>query len=291
MGGRDLVRGVEDRIFDVIVYSILLLVGLATLFPMMYVVSVSITPMSEVLKNGGFVVIPHSVTFDAYKELLGNSAIPRAFSVTLFITVVGTAINMVLTVLMAYPLSRKTLPLRRLLLLVIAFTMLFSGGLIPLYLVVKGTGLLNTVWAMIIPGAIGAFNILIMKSFFENLPEELFESARIDGAKEWRVLLQMVIPLSVPVLITVGLFYVVGHWNSFFSAIMYITDRKLHPIQVIVRNILTKSQNPVENFDVPLPTEAVQMASVIIACLPVMVVYPFVQKYFTQGAMIGSIKG
>lgn len=291
MGGRDLVRGIEDRIFDVIVYSILLLVGLATLFPMMYVVSVSITPMSEVLKNGGFVVIPQSVTFDAYKELLGNSAIPRAFSVTLFITVVGTAINMVLTVLMAYPLSRKTLPLRSFLLLVIAFTMLFSGGLIPLYLVVKATGLLNTVWAMIIPGAIGAFNILIMKSFFENLPEELFESARIDGAKEWRVLLQMVIPLSVPVLITVGLFYVVGHWNSFFSAIMYITDRKLHPIQVIVRNILTKSLNPVENFEVPLPTEAVQMASVIIACLPVMVVYPFVQKYFTQGAMIGSIKG
>lgn len=286
-----MVRGIEDRVFDFIVYSILLFVGLATVLPIMYVVSVSITPMSEVLKNGGYVIIPRSITFDAYKELLGNSAIPRAFSVTLFITVVGTTINMVLTVLMAYPLSRKTLPLRSFLLLVIAFTMLFSGGLIPLYLVVKATGLLNTVWAMIIPGAIGAFNILIMKSFFENLPEELFESARIDGAKEWRVLLQMVIPLSVPVLITVGLFYIVGHWNSFFSAIMYITDRKLHPIQVIVRNILTRAQNPVENFEVPLPTEAVQMASVIIACLPVMIVYPFVQKYFTQGMLIGSIKG
>lgn len=291
MGGRNLVRGIEDRIFDFFVYSILLFVGLATIFPMMYVVSVSITPMSEVLKNGGYVIIPHSITFDAYKELLGNSAIPRAFSVTMFITVVGTAINMVLTVMMAYPLSRKTLPLRSFLLLFIAFTMLFSGGLIPLYLVVKATGLLNTVWAMIVPGAIGAFNILIMKSFFENLPEELFESARIDGAKEWRILLQMVIPLSVPVMVTVGLFYAVGHWNSFFSAIMYITDTKLQPLQVIVRNILSRAQNPIENFEVPLPTEAVQMASVIIACLPMMVVYPFLQKYFTQGMLLGSIKG
>jgi putative aldouronate transport system permease protein len=211
--------------------------------------------------------------------------------VTLFITVVGTAVNMILTTLMAYPLSRRTLPGRSFFLLLIVLTMLFSGGLIPLYLTVKATGLLNSVWAMIVPSAIGAFNILIMKSFFENLPEELFESARMDGAKEIRILLQIVFPLSIPVMLTIGLFYTVGHWNEFFQAIMFITDRNLHPIQVIVRNFLMQTQNPTENVDVPMPTEAIQMAAVVIACVPIIVVYPFIQKHFTQGMLIGSIKG
>lgn len=286
-----MVRGVEDKVFNVIVYTILIIVGLTAVFPLLFVLSVSITPMAEVLKNGGYIIIPKNITFMAYKQLLGDSAIPRAFMVTLFITVVGTAVNMILTTLMAYPLSRKTLPGRSFFLLLIVLTMLFSGGLIPLYLTVKATGLLNSIWAMIVPSAIGAFNILIMKSFFENLPDELFESARMDGAKELRILLQMVFPLSIPVMLTIGLFYTVGHWNEFFQAIMFITNRELHPIQVIVRNILMQSQNPTENVDVPLPTEAVQMAAVVIACVPIIVVYPFIQKHFTQGMLIGSIKG
>ncbi|MEF3303481.1 carbohydrate ABC transporter permease [Paenibacillus sp. GYB003] len=286
-----MVRGTEDTIFNAINYTILALVGLTVLFPLFFVLSVSVTPMAEVLKNGGYIVFPSRISFTAYRELLGDPAIPRAFMVTLFITVVGTAINMALTLLMAYPLSRKSLPGRSFFLLLILFSMLFSGGLIPLYLTVKATGLLNSVWAMIIPGAIGAFNVLVMKSFFENIPEELIESVRIDGAKEWRILLHIVIPLSLPVMITIGLFYTVGHWNSFFSAIMFITDPKLHPIQVIVRNVLTMAQNPVENIDVPVPTEAVQMAAVVVACFPVIAVYPFVQKHFTKGMLIGSIKG
>lgn len=286
-----MVRGLEDKIVNSVIYFILTLAGIVTLFPILYVVSMSLTPMTEVLKNGGYVVIPRNISFEAYRQLLGNSFIPKAFLVTLFITVAGTLVNMILTVLMAYPLSRKSLPFRSSILLFIAFTLLFSGGLIPMYLTVKATGLLNSVWAMIIPGAIGPFYVLIMKSFFEQLPEEIFESARMDGAKELRVLIQIVLPLSLPSLLTISLFYIVGHWNSFFSAIMYITDRDLYPIQVIVRNILMQSQNVTENADVPIPTEAAQMAAVVIASLPVIVIYPFIQKYFAQGMMIGSIKG
>ncbi|GIP31775.1 carbohydrate ABC transporter permease [Paenibacillus sp. J2TS4] len=286
-----MVKGTEDKIFNAVVYTILVLVGLAVLFPLFFVLSVSVTPMAEVLKNGGYILFPKNITFVAYRELLGDRAIPRAFLVTVFITVVGTVVNMALTLLMAYPLSRKTLPGRSFFLLVILITMLFNGGLIPLYLTVKATGLLNTVWAMIIPGAIGTFNVLIMKSFFENIPEELLESARIDGAKELRIMLQLVMPLSVPVMLTIGLFYTVGHWNSFFSAIMFITNPELHPIQVILRNILTEPANSVDRLDVPVPTEAMQMAAVVVACLPVIVVYPFIQKHFTKGMIIGSIKG
>jgi putative aldouronate transport system permease protein len=207
------------------------------------------------------------------------------------ITLVGTAVNLILTTLMAYPLSRKSLPGRSFFLLLIVFTMLFSGGIIPTYLIVKATGLLNSIWAMIIPSAIWSFNVLIMKSFFENLPDELFESARMDGAKEFRILWQIVLPLSLPAMLTVGLFYMVGHWNEFFQAIMYVSDQKLHPIQVLVRRILMQSQNPVSNPDVAMPTETMQMAAVILASAPIIMVYPFIQKYFTQGMLIGSIKG
>ncbi|MFD0715825.1 carbohydrate ABC transporter permease [Paenibacillus sp. GCM10027626] len=286
-----MVKGTEDKIFNAVVYTVLVLVGVAVLFPLLFVLSVSLTPMAEVLKNGGYIVIPKNITFAAYEELLGDRAIPRAFLVTVFVTVVGTAVNMVLTLLMAYPLSRKLLPGRSFFLFVILITMLFNGGIIPLYLTVKATGLLNTVWAMIIPGAIGTFNILIMKSFFENIPEELFESVRMDGAREMRILLQLVMPLSVPVMLTIGLFYSVGHWNAFFSAIMFITNPDLHPIQVIVRNILAEPSASMDFTDVPVPTEAMQMAAIVVACVPIIAVYPFIQKHFTKGMLIGSIKG
>ena len=286
-----MVKGFEDKIFNAIVAACLLLVGLSAVLPLMYVFSVSLTPMSEVLKNGGYILIPRNVTFVAYEQLLKDPAIPRAFLVTIFITVVGTIINLALTTLLAYPLSRRTLPARRVFLLLVVFTMLFSGGVIPTFLIIQATGLLNTLWAMIVPNAIWSFNVLIMKSFFERLPEELFESARIDGAKDFRILMQVALPSSLPAMLTVGLFYMVGHWNEFYQAIMYITDRELHPIQLLVRNVLMQSQNPIANPDVAIPTESVQMASVILACLPIILVYPFIQKYFMQGAIVGSIKG
>lgn len=287
-----MVNNLEEKIFNVVVYTLLALVAVSAVFPLLFVLSASLTPYGEVLKNGGYILIPKSITFEAYSQLLGRSAIIDAFGVTVFITVVGTAINLFLTTLMAYPLSRKNLPGRSFFLFLVVFTLLFSGGIIPTYLIVKATGLLDSIWAMIIPNAIASFNVLIMKSFFENLPEEVFESARIDGASEYRILFRIVLPISLPVMMTIGLFYTVGHWNEFFQGIMYITDRSLFPLQVVVRDILMQSQD-LDNLNVEevLPTVTLQMAAVIVASLPVILVYPFVQKHFTKGMLIGSIKG
>lgn len=284
-------KRLDDKLFDSFAYLILIICGLAAILPILYVVSVSITPFGEVLRNGGFILFPREVTFTAYRTLLTESSIPQAFKITIWITVVGTAVNLILTGLMAYPLSRRNLPARNFFLLMIVFTLLFSGGIIPTYLVVKSVGLLDSIWAMILPNAVWSFNVLIMKSFFEGLPEELFESARMDGAKEFRILMQIVTPLSIPVLLTVGLFYLVGHWNEFFQAIFYVTDRTLFPLQVIVRELLMQSQQPLENAENMMPTQTMQMAAVMIASLPVIVIYPFLQKHFTKGMLLGSIKG
>jgi putative aldouronate transport system permease protein len=291
MGGRDLVKGFEDKVFNTFIYISLGLVGIVCAFPLLYVLAVSVTPYGEVLKHGGYIVIPRSFTLDAYRQLFAGNNILQAFWITVFITVVGTLINMVLSTLMAYPLSRRNLPGRSFLLFLVVFTLLFNGGIIPTYLIVRGTGLIDSVWAMIVPNAIWAFNLLIMKSFFENLPGELFDSARIDGAKELRILLQIVVPLSIPVMLTVGLFYAVGHWNEFFQAIMYVTDSELYPLQVVIRNILMQSQNPELMLEEYVPTTTLQMAAVIVASVPIIVIYPFIQKHFTKGVMLGSIKG
>lgn len=286
-----MVKRLDDKLFDSFVYLILIICGLAAILPILYVISVSITPFGEVLRNGGFILFPREITFTAYRTLLTESNIPQAFKITIWITVVGTAVNLILTSLMAYPLSRRNLPARNFFLLMIVFTLLFSGGIIPTYLVVKSVGLLDSIWAMILPNAVWSFNVLIMKSFFEGLPEELFESARMDGAKEFRILIQIVTPLSIPVLLTVGLFYLVGHWNEFFQAIFYVTDRTLFPLQVIVRELLMQSQQPLENAENMMPTQTMQMAAVMIASVPVIVIYPFLQKHFTKGMLLGSIKG
>lgn len=284
-------RGWQERTYMIIVYSLLTMAAISVIFPLLYVIAVSLTPYAEVLKRGGFAIIPRRVTFEAYATFLQDSKIPRAYGVTIFITVVGTLVNLVLTSLMAYPLSKKDLPYRNVFLLLVVFTLLFSGGIIPTYLVVKATGLVNSVWAMILPGAVSAFYLLIMKTFFENLPENLDEAAKIDGAGETRIFLSIVLPLSLPILATVGLFYAVGHWNEFFGAIIYVTDNTKHPLQVILRGILNQSQMPEQDFERVLPTETLQMAAVILSTLPILVVYPFIQKYFTQGALLGSIKG
>lgn len=287
-----MVRGAEDRLINGIVYTLLLAVGLTAVFPMLYVVAVSLTPYAELLKNGGYVIIPKAITFEAYRHLLADSDLPRAFGVTVFLTTVGSVINLIGITSMAYPLSRRQLPGRSFWLMYIFFTMLFSGGLIPTYLIVKQTGLVNTVWAMIIPGAIVTFHVLIMKTFFENIPSELFESARIDGARELRILLSLVVPLSLPVILTIALFNMVSHWNTFFNAIMYVTDTTLHPLQVVVRRMLLETaQDQNASADQVVPTVTLKMAAVVLVSLPMIVVYPFIQKHFTKGMMIGAIKG
>ncbi|KKO53118.1 carbohydrate ABC transporter permease [Paenibacillus sp. DMB20] len=281
----------NDRIFNTFVVLLLAIVGLLCIVPLLYVVSVSVTPYVEVLKNGGYILFPKQFTFTAYLKIWETAGILRSLQITVFVTIVGTAINLILTLLLAYPLSRKGMPYRNWFLLMIVFTMLFSGGTIPTYLIVKATGLLNSVWALILPSAVWSFNVLIMKSFFEQLPEELFEAARMDGAKELRLLVSIVIPLAIPSIMTVGLFYAVGHWNQFFSAIMYISDRNLRPLQVVVRDLLMQTQKPLDNPDELVPTVTMQMAAIVVASAPIIAVYPFLQKHFTRGMLLGSVKG
>ncbi|MDF2725379.1 MAG: transporter permease, partial [Paenibacillus sp.] len=226
----------SDYVVDFFIYAGLTLFGLATLFPLYYVFIMSITPIEEVLRHGGFVIWPNDTTLDAYKYVFSSDRIPKALWVTIKITVIGTFCNLLVTTLLAYPLSKKFLPGRNVVLMGIVFTMLFSGGLIPLYMVVRATGLLNTIWALIIPGLVSSFNLLIMKTYFENLPAEIEEAAKVDGCGDIQTLFRIVLPLSMPIVATLGLFYGVSHWNAYFGGIMYLTDKDLMPIQVVLRN-------------------------------------------------------
>ncbi|OAB32786.1 ABC transporter permease [Paenibacillus macquariensis subsp. defensor] len=284
---------IGEKIWQVVVYFILILLALLCLLPFLYVVAVSVTPESEVLRRG-IVIIPETFTFIAYKEVFISHGIGQAYKITLFRTIVGTVLNVFFTVIAAYPLSKKNLPGRSSFLLFIVFTMMFGGGLIPTYLLIRSMGLLNSPWVLIIPHLISAFNLVIIKGFFEQLPAEIEESARVDGASELQSLWRIILPLSLPVLSTISLFYAVGHWNSYFDAIVYINDSNLMPLQVILRNILlnvaTQSADSLANSGA-VSTFAVQMAAVVVTTVPILIVYPFMQKHFTKGVLLGSVKG
>ncbi|MFF2888799.1 carbohydrate ABC transporter permease [Paenibacillus sp. NPDC057967] len=289
-------KSLSDRVADGIIYLVLALFGIATLFPIYYVFVVSITPYTEVLKNGGFLLIPKTITFDAFQAIFSSGVVPRALQITVFITVCGTVLNLLVTTLLAYPLSKKFLPGRNPVLLALIFTMLFSGGLIPTFLTVKAVGLMNTLWALIIPGLVSTFNLLIMKTYFESLPPEIEEAAKVDGCGDARTLMSIVLPLSMPIMATLGLFYGVNHWNAYFGGIMYLNDRDLYPLQVVLRNmIITPSVS--QELAVPqtqlsaLPPESIKMATVVVAIVPVLIVYPFLQKYFIKGMLLGAVKG
>ena len=285
------IRSMKDRLFDGAIYTVLTFATLICLFPLLYVVSVSLTPFAEVLRNGGFVVIPRQITFVAYELFLSDTRIPRSYQVTAFITVVGTCINLVLTILTAYPLSKRYLPGRGPLMMFFLLPMLFTGGLIPTYLIVKNAGLIDGIWALIIPASIATYNVILMRTFFAGISEELYEAARIDGAGELRVLVRIALPLSVPMLMTNALFYGVGHWNKFFDAILYITKSSLHPLQVVLRGILVDTEQMQDVAEYTTPTETLKMAAVVLTALPIVLVYPFIQKYFTKGMLLGAIKG
>ncbi|ULL16046.1 carbohydrate ABC transporter permease [Paenibacillus sp. H1-7] len=287
----------SDRIADIAIYCLLAFFGLLTLFPIYYVFIMSLTPMAEVVRNGGFVLWPETFTMEAYKVIFSSPVVPQALKITVIITLLGTFLNLAVTMLLAYPLSKKYIPGRSVILMLIVFTMLFSGGLIPLYIVVKSLGLLDTIWSLVIPGLVSTFNLLIMKTYFENLPQEVEEAACVDGCGELQTLLRIILPLSMPIIATMGLFYGVTHWNAYFSGIMYLSDRTLYPIQVVLRNMI---QSPAISQELQvmnpivmqtLPPETIKMATVTVAILPVLLIYPFVQKYFIKGMLIGAIKG
>ena len=278
----------SDKAVDICNYVILSVILVICVFPLLYVISVSLTPITEVHKNGGFLVIPRAITLDAYKTIIDQRMLPRAMGITAYITILGTVINIVATVIMAYPLSKRKLAGRRFLIPFIIFPMLFSGGTIPTYLLIKNLNMIGTYWALMIPGAVYTYNLLVVKAFFENLPEELFESARIDGANEFYVLWKIVVPLSKPVIMTMVLFYAVGHWETYFDSIMYLPDQNMQTLQVVLRRMLTPTVEM--NVDITIPTMTLQMAMVVFSTLPIIVIYPFIQKYFTQGIMLGAVK-
>ncbi|MBO4367870.1 MAG: carbohydrate ABC transporter permease [Clostridia bacterium] len=279
----------SEKIFDTCVMVILAILFLLWFFPLLYVVLASVTPYKDVIK-GSLLIIPSSITFTGYSYIFNSTNIFASFRNTLIITVCGTALSMTVSVLLAYPLSKKELPGRALLLKLLVFTMYFSGGLIPTYMVVRNVGLQNTIWAMIVPGALSVYNMLLIKSYFESLPAGLLDAAIIDGCGPMRTLIQIALPLSLPVLMSVMLFYMVGYWNTYYSYVYYCYDKSLRPLQVVLHEIIQRATGEAEAEEY-IPTITVQMSAIVFACLPIICVYPFLQKYFTKGVMLGAIKG
>ena len=285
-----------DCIVTILIYIILVIIGLMTLFPFMDVVFNSLTSSKELVENAKAVIaIPKHPTLENYKYVLSGNSIFRAYGGTVFRTVVGTLLNLVITVMTAYPLSKKFLPGRNVLMQIFFFTMIFSGGMIPTYLVVKTFKLSNTIWALIIPSLLNVYNMIIMRTFFEGISEELEDAARIDGCSEWKTLLKIVLPVSKPTLASIALFYAVWHWNSFFDVVLYITDRKLWPLQTLLREVvltMSMAELNAQMADVAAPpSSSVIAATVMVSTVPILAVYPFLQKYFVKGVMVGAVKG
>lgn len=261
-----------------------------TLVPFWYVVMISVTPLG--MKPSLF-LSPADWKFEAYKQLVGNPLFFRATMNSFAITLSGVAVSLIMTVLTAYPLSRPSLPGRQIFILMTLFTFLFSAGLIPSFLLVKDLHLYGTWWALILPGAVSVYNMFVVKAFFQNLPDGLIEAAQLDGASEFQILMKVVLPLSKPILLTMGLFYAVGYWNEFFQPILYLNDQRLMPLPVLLRDILTGAAGAdftEGSFFSDTTLESLKMAAVILSMLPMLMVYPWIQRYFTKGVLLGSVK-
>ncbi|MDQ1912647.1 carbohydrate ABC transporter permease [Paenibacillus sp. GD4] len=286
-------KTIGNRIFDIMNYTLLLLTALICVLPFVYVLAVSFTSPAEVAR-GGLILWPKEWSLASYKYIFSTDTLFRSMMVSIYITVLGTLINLLFTSLMAYPLAKSHLRGRQTILLGVLFTMLFGGGLIPTYFVVKALHLTNTLWSLMIPSAISAFNLIVLKNFFQQIPDGLEDSARIDGCNDVGVLFRIVLPLSLPAMATFGLFYAVGHWNQFFNAILYISDNTKWPIQVLLREIVILASssigdNTIDSADIQPLT--IRMAVIVFATVPILLVYPFLQKHFAKGVMLGSVKG
>ena len=287
-----------SRIFDVLNYLIVTLIALTTLFPFIYIISASFATEYEITTRPMF-IIPQDVTLNAYKFIFSSNKILQGFRNSIFITVCGTAINLFFTVTMAYALSKKRLRGRNFFLNMVIISMFFSGGMIPGYIIIANVlNLKNTFWAVLLPGAISSYNLMIVKNFFQGIPQELEESAAIDGSTDIGILWKIVLPLSLPVLATFGLFYAVGHWNAYFGAMIYMTGAKEKwPLQVLLRELIilaNGSAGDITNMDpefIQPPEQSVKMAVIVVSTVPIMCVYPFLQKYFVKGVMVGALKG
>ena len=284
----------SSRLFDIVNYALLAIIGIITFLPFVHVVAGSFTTSAEMAAKK-FILIPTVYSLDAYQYIFSTGTIFRAMFVSVCVTVLGTAFSMFITALFAYALSRRDLDGRRVLMFLVVFTMLFSGGLIPSFLVVRELNLIDSYAALVLPIAINAFNLIILKNFFQNIPEGLEESAKIDGCNDFGILFRIVLPLSLPALATISLFYAVTYWNTYLNAIMYLNDSMKWPIQVLLRQIVILASgldsDASLDSEVPPPDQAVKMAVIVVATLPILAVYPFLQKHFAKGALLGSIKG
>jgi len=288
------IKSWDNFFFQLFVNAFLLSILVAIAIPIWRVLMMSLTPLGYVdNQTYGLWIPPWRWSFEAYKQLFNHPAFLRATSNSLFITLAGTLISLALTTPLAYVLSNPKLPGRRLLTVLILIPYLFHAGLIPTYLVVQRLGLVDSLFAIILPGAISVANTLVMKGFFEGLPEELEEAARLDGGNDLQILWYVILPLSKPILLTIGLFYAVALWNEFFTPILYLNDARMQPLPVLLRNILMAANiNEYIESDAfsNAPVQAFKAASVFITMLPMVVVYPWIQRYFTKGTLLGGVK-
>jgi len=288
-------RSFGEVCFDIVNVTLLSLACLAVMIPILHVLAASLSS-TYALTHSEVTIWPVDFNLDNYIIVFQNETFWRSFGVTLIVVSVGTALNMTLTVLTSYPLSKMYLRGRQAILLFIIFTMIFQAPLIPTYLLVRFLGMLDTLWALIIPSALSAFNMMLCITFFRGLPEELFEAARVDGMSEYRIVWKIVVPLSMPIMVTLFLFYAVAHWNNYFSALIYITDARLRPLQLYLYQLLAQF-NTAENYNAinellawDVSPQGLQMATIIVATLPILMIYPFLQKHFIKGALLGSLK-
>lgn len=288
----------SDVIFDTCNIILMVLILLIVVYPLWFVVIASFSESAAVL-NGEVLLWPKGFHLDAYVNVFQNSKIMTGYRNTIFYTFVGTLLNVVATVALAYPLSRKDFAGHNVIMVILTVTMFFNGGLIPTYLIYKQLHITNTIWVMLIPGLVSVYNTILMRTFFQNLPYDLQEAAMIDGCSNMRILLQIIIPLSKPIIAVMVIYYGVGHWNEYFNALVYLTDKKLQPLQLVLREILItmtdsggdKAMSDTSHSEKVRMAESLKFAAIIVSTVPMLCLYPFAQKYFAKGVMIGAIKG
>ncbi|MDY3072883.1 MAG: carbohydrate ABC transporter permease [Eubacteriales bacterium] len=292
-------RSIGEQIFNVANILFMILLAICTIYPFWNVFITSISPAGEA-NAYSLHLWTFNPTWEGYRKVLRNSYLLVAYRNTIVRTVVGTAVNVFLSCLVAYPLSKKYLPLRNVWTGIIVFTMFFSGGLIPTYLLMKSLGLVGSFWALILPGAIGTYNMIIVRNYFQSLPADIEESARIDGASELRVLLQIILPISVPIIATVSLWYAVGHWNAWFDAMIYTSSDNMMVLQLLLRRMVIEGSSQymesggagtMDSSEYVMTPTIIKNTAIVVATVPIMCVYPFIQKYFMKGIMVGSLKG
>ena len=291
-------RSRDDRIFYAVSYGVVILLTLIVLYPLVYIVSCSFSSANAV-STGKVVLLPVEPSVMGYQKVFENARVWTGYRNTLLYTVLGTLINVAITLICAYPLARRKLPHRGFFTFLFTFTMLFGGGMIPTYLVMRDLHLLNTIWVMVLPGALGISQMIVTRTFINStIPEDLLEAAQIDGCNDFRFFGEFVLPLSKAVIAVIAMQYAIGHWNSYFNAFIYLSDARMYPLQIFLREILVMNQIDLSEIADPEAAIAMQgMADllkyslIVVATAPILCVYPFVQKYFVKGVMIGSLKG